>query len=292
MMLLNSVKNVFQEEPNVLRLNAPINIIGDIHGQFFDLVAIFNVAGDPSKNQYLFLVLFIIYYIFYFFIIYFYHLFLFLFLLFIFFIIYFYFYYLFFYLFFLLFIFFLFLFVDQGDYVDRGCFSCEVAFLLFAYKITYPESFYMLRGNHESRSMVFYFIYFILFFFIIIVFYFFIFLFFFIFRQIHILLKKSVCTNTTKKFMMSLIMFLILYLLPLQLKIKQEVLYVCMVECKNIFILFLFIYFYLFLFIYFFHYEGLLKSMILRILKILIDLLKFLLMVPYVILFGQIHLGL
>jgi len=40
-----------------------------------------------------------------------------------------------------------------GDYVDRGPKQLETICLLFAFKVHYPETFHMLRGNHESESV-------------------------------------------------------------------------------------------------------------------------------------------
>jgi len=93
-LVLKSREIMMQQNP-LLELEAPIKICGDIHGQYYDLLRLFENGGFPPAANYLFL----------------------------------------------------------GDYVDRGKQGLEVICLMMAFKIKYPENFFLLRGNHECASI-------------------------------------------------------------------------------------------------------------------------------------------
>ena len=48
-------REVFLQQPMLLELEAPVQIVGDIHGQFQDLIRHFEKSGYPPDSNYLFL---------------------------------------------------------------------------------------------------------------------------------------------------------------------------------------------------------------------------------------------
>ena len=93
--LCKKSRDLFLSQPILLELEAPLKICGDIHGQYHDLLRMFQYGGFPPDANYLFL----------------------------------------------------------GDYVDRGRQSIETICLLLAFKLKYPENFFLLRGNHECSTI-------------------------------------------------------------------------------------------------------------------------------------------
>lgn len=73
-----------------------LTVVGDTHGQFYDVMNLFQKFGFVS-NDHIYLI--------------------------------------------------------NGDFVDRGSWSCEVALYYYILKILYPKSFFINRGNHETDSM-------------------------------------------------------------------------------------------------------------------------------------------
>lgn len=83
-----------RKQPSLVDVKIPddgkFTVCGDIHGQFYDLMNIFDKNGLPSEtNPYLF----------------------------------------------------------NGDFVDRGSFSVECIFMLFGFKLLFPNHFFMSRGE-------------------------------------------------------------------------------------------------------------------------------------------------
>jgi len=53
--LIKVVKNILSREQNMPAVRAPVTIVGDIHGQFYDLMELFKICGEPPNSNFLFL---------------------------------------------------------------------------------------------------------------------------------------------------------------------------------------------------------------------------------------------
>ena len=53
--LISLFKDIIKNEPNIVKLRDPLTIVGDLHGQFYDLLKCLEVAGNPAETKYLFL---------------------------------------------------------------------------------------------------------------------------------------------------------------------------------------------------------------------------------------------
>jgi len=53
--ICSRVKEIFMEQPPLIELEAPVKIVGDIHGQYSDLIRMFEMCGFPPSANFLFL---------------------------------------------------------------------------------------------------------------------------------------------------------------------------------------------------------------------------------------------
>lgn len=92
----SKIKSTRSPEEKVLENGKILTVVGDTHGQFYDLLNLFEKFGYVSEEH---------------------------------------------------------IYLFNGDFVDRGSWSCEVALYLYVLKILFPNSLYINRGNHETNDM-------------------------------------------------------------------------------------------------------------------------------------------
>ena len=53
--LCSKIKEIYASEPNIQKCSSPITVCGDIHGQYYDLLELFEIGGGMPFTNYLFL---------------------------------------------------------------------------------------------------------------------------------------------------------------------------------------------------------------------------------------------
>ena len=53
--IVKRARDIFMAQPILLELEAPLKIVGDVHGQYYDLLRLFEYGGFPPEANYLFL---------------------------------------------------------------------------------------------------------------------------------------------------------------------------------------------------------------------------------------------
>ena len=98
--LLTRVREVLLGVENVVHVDmeedTEVHVVGDIHGQFHDLLNILHLTGVPTEDNVV---------------------------------------------------------IFNGDFVDRGAYGVECVTALLLMKLTYPQWFHIVRGNHEDHAV-------------------------------------------------------------------------------------------------------------------------------------------
>jgi len=55
LLLCSAAKDILINERNVQNVTCPVNLSGDIHGQFYDLMELFKIGGKPPYSNYVFM---------------------------------------------------------------------------------------------------------------------------------------------------------------------------------------------------------------------------------------------